>query len=329
MGEKLKQLPAKLKGMLPKNKKEAIEMLRKAIPIAGLVLLFLIFAVSTGGKFLKPNNLKTLITQSAITMVAAVGTAFVMAHNNLDFSLGGACALACVISYLLTNAMGGGLALFFILCIVLGILCGLFSAALHIKGEIPAFMAGLCLMFAGRGVAKGITSGRNMLMFEASKFNKFGFIVAVVIVVLVVGVIVFNYTKVGKYQKLIGTNPKATMLSGINVNKYKTIAFAISGATLGIAACLTVIRSPSITGSTGTNLETNVLLALCLGGMPMTGGSSSRIRSAVVGTLIFYILNNGLTLWGVNPNYVDIIRAIFFLATVAISTDRKQSGFVA
>ena len=87
---------------------------------------------------------------------------------------------------------------------------------------------------------------------------------------------------------------------------------------------MTVIRIPSIVGSTGTNLETNVLLALSLGGMSMTGGSASRMRSAVIGTLIFFILNNGLTLWGLDPNYVDIVKAIFFLFTVTISIDRSQ-----
>lgn len=302
-----------------------LETVRKIIPIAGLLILFLIFSVSTGGKFLKINNLRTLIMQSAITMVAAVGTAFVMSHNNLDFSLGGACALSCVLAYLIA---GDNLVLFFLLCVVFGVLCGLFSAFLHIKGQIPAFMAGVCLMFAGRGVAQGVSSNHTMMLIEAAEYNNFAFIMIVLAVVIIVGFILFNYTKIGKYQKLIGTNPKASELSGINVSRYKTIAFAISGATLGIAACLTVIRSPSIVGSTGTNLETNVLLALCLGGMSMTGGSSSKIRSAIIGTLIFFILNNGLTLWGVDANYVDIIRAVFFLATVAISTDRTQTDTI-
>ena len=48
------------------------------------------------------------------------------------------------------------------------------------------------------------------------------------------------------------------------------------------------------------------------------------MRSAVIGTLIFYILNNGLTLWGLDANYVDIVKAAFFLFTVTISIDRSQ-----
>lgn len=297
------------------------EKIRKIIPIAGLLILFVLFAATTGGKFLRWQNLQNIIMQSAITMVAAVGTAFVMAHNNLDFSLGGACALSCVLSYLIA---GDSLVLFFILCVVFGIICGLLSAVLHIKGQIPAFMAGMCLMFAGRGMAQSIAATHTMLIVDAAKLNNIWVFIAVLAVVIVAGYVVFNFTKIGKFQKLIGTNPKASELSGVSVGKYKTIAFAISGLTLGIAACLTVIRSPNIVGSIGQNLETNVLLALSLGGMSMTGGSSSKVSSAVIGSLIFFILNNGLTLWGLNPDYVDIVKAVFFLATVAISIDRSQ-----
>lgn len=291
------------------------------IPVAGLLILFVVFAVTTDGLFLKWVNLQNLIAQSAITMVAATGTAFVMAHNNLDFSLGGAAALSAVLSYLIA---GENMILFFVLCIVFGVLCGLLSAVLHIKGQIPAFMAGLCLMFAGRGVAQSVAASRTMMLAQAATLNNIWFYLIVLIVVIALGFLLFNYTKIGKYQKLIGTNPKATELSGISVSKYKAIAFAISGATLGIAACLTIIRSPNIVGNTGLNLETNVLLALSLGGMSMTGGSASKIRSAVIGTLIFFILNNGLTLWGLDPDYVDIVKAIFFLFTVAISIDRTR-----
>ena len=298
-----------------------IDKIRKIVPIAGLIILFVLFSVTTSGMFLKWNNLQSLILQSAITMVAAVGTAFVMAHNNLDFSLGGACAMSCVFAYLI---VGNNLWLFFLMCIVIGVLCGLFSAVLHIKGKVPAFIAGLCLMFAGRGIAESVCSTQSMLLVQAAALNHIGFFIIVLVIVVAVGVLLFNFTKIGKYQKLIGTNPKAAELSGISVSKYKTIAFVLSGLTLGIAACLTVVRSPNIVSSIGTNLETNVLLALSLGGMSMTGGSSSKMRSAVIGTLIFYILNNGLTLWGLDANYVDIVKAAFFLCTVTISIDRSQ-----
>lgn len=302
------------------------DRIQKIIPLAGLVILVLLFSFTTAGRFTSANNLTSLVMQSAIALVAAIGTVFVMAHDNLDFSLGGACALSSVLAFLVS---GGNIYLFFIFCIVFGILCGLFTAFVHIKGQVPAFMAGLCIMFAGRGLAQSVSASQNMLMVQATSFNNLWVFMGIIAVVFAVGYLLFNYTKLGKYQKLIGTNPVATKMSGVNVNKYKMLAFIVSGVTLGIAACLTVMRSGSVNGNTGLNLETDVLLALSLGGIPMSGGSATKIRAAVIGVLIYYILNNGLTLWGLNSDYVDIVKAVFFLFTVTISIDRSQKKLVA
>ena len=302
------------------------ERIRKIVPIAGLLILILLFSLTTDGKFFTWRNAQNIVMQASIALVAAVGTVFVMAHNNLDFSLGGACALSSVLAYLCS---GGNLWLFCVLTIVFAVLCSLFTAAVHIYGRVPAFMGGLCLMFAGRGIAQTVSATRSMMITKAAKLNNIWVFLGVIVAVYGVGYLLFNYTKIGKYQKLIGTNPKATNLSGIGVDRYKTLAFIVSGVTLGIASCLTLSRSLAVTGNTGLNLETDVLLALSLGGISMAGGSATRIRSAIIGVLTYYILNNGMLLWGMNPDYVDIVKAVFFLATVSISIDRSEYDLIA
>lgn len=300
------------------------KQLRQLIPILGLLLMILIFSFTTDGRFLKISNLKSVVMQMSITFVAACGTIFVMAHNNMDYSLGGACALASIAAYFCS---GGNFVLFCVFAVLFGMVCGALSAVMHVVGRIPAFMGGMCIMFAGRGVAQTVGATTSMMMISASKYNTITFFLAVDIVVFVACYVLFQYTKVGKYQKLIGSNPRAAQLSGINVNKYKVIAFLISGATVGVASILTLCRSASVTGNTGLNLEINVLLALCLGGLPIKGGSQSHIRSAVVGALCYFILQNGLLLWGLNPDFVDIVKAVFFLGIVFVTTDRSQQAF--
>lgn len=300
--------------------------IQKILPFAGLILLFIIFSCSTDGRFLTVNNLQNIISQALITMVAATGTIFVMAHNNIDFSLGGACAASAVLAYCITD--GKNLFLMFVLCIVFGIMCGLLTSVLHIKGKIPAFMAGLCIMFAGKGLAQGVYTVKTMYLTSATELANIYFYLFVLVIVFATGYIVFNYTKIGKYNKLIGSNPEAALLSGINVAKYKTIAFVISGTTVGIAAFLNVVRVGAVTYSTGTNLEIDVLLSLSLGGISMTGGSSTKMRSVIVGTLTYYILSNGMTLWGVDANLVSVVKSVVFLITVYISIDRSQKRVI-
>lgn len=296
-------------------------MIKKIIPFLGLIILFVLFSLTTGGNFFTLKNMRNLISQAAVTMVASIGCCFVMSHDNLDFSLGGACALCATVSIIVGDLISPWLML--PVCVIVGMLSGLLTATLHIKARIPAFMAGMCIMFAGRGVAQGAHQVFPMTLPTQYKvLQNVWFYLAIVLVVFAAGYILFEYTKVGKYNKLIGSNPKCAALSGINVGKYKTIAFVISGFTVGIAAFMTTIRGGGVGTSTGSSLETNVLLALTLGGFPLTGGSSSKIRSAIIGTLTLYILNNGLQLWGIDPSLIYIVKGVVFLAVVYISIDR-------
>lgn len=297
------------------------EWVKKAIPFLGLIILIIVFGATTGGRFLKITNLKNIFSQAAIVMVAGTGASFVMAHNNLDFSLGGACAMSAVAGIVL----GGKLsyALMLPVCLIVGMLCGLITSVLHIKARIPAFMAGMCIMFAGRGLAQGAYLQFVMtLPVEYKVLQNIWFYLGVVVLVFAVAYILFEYTKIGKFNKLIGSNPQVAHLSGIPVDKYKVIAFIVSGFTVGVAAFMSIIRGGGVGAQTGTNLEINVLLALTLGGFPLTGGSASKMRSIIIGSLVLFILNNGLQLWGVDPTLINVIKGIVFLAVVYITIDR-------
>ena len=134
-----------------------------------------------------------------------------------------------------------------------------------------------------------------------------------------------EYTKIGKFNKAIGANERAALLSGINVTKYKCIAFALTGACVGLAAFLTLTKGRSVTANTGLNVEINVLIALVLGGMPLSGGMAAKIRNVVVGALVFCLLSNGLSLWGTDPNIINIVKGVVFVACVFLSYDRSSN----
>ncbi len=307
--------------------KTKYSFIKKVAPYAGLIALVIIFSLTTDGRFVAARNLTNIIGQSMVTMIAACGCVFVMAHNNLDFSLGGGCALIAALSFRATKA--ANLPLMLVVCILFGIGCGLITALIHVKGRIPAFMAGMCIMFVGRGVVEGMATNMVMnLPADSSRYANNLFYLIFLIVVFAICVPLFNYTKVGKMQKLIGSNPRAAQLSGVAVGKYKVIAFAISGATLGVASFLTMIRIGSVTKTIGSGLETDVLIALTLGGIPLTGGTGTRIRAAFIGSVTYFVLGNGLTLWGLDANLIYIVKGVVFLATVFATMDRTDQEYV-
>ena len=67
----------------------------------------------------------------------------------------------------------------------------------------------------------------------------------------------------------------------------------------------------------------DIMIALLLGGLPQGGGTRSKIQSAVIGSLTYIILKNGLILSNVDVNLVSMIRGILFVVLVAIFTNRK------
>lgn len=307
-------------------KKINSKFMKDIVPYIGLIALIVLFSLTTNGRFTAARNLTNIIGQSMVTMIAACGSVFVMAHNNLDFSLGGGCALVAALSFLVTK--GQNLFLTLLMCIFFGICCGMITALIHVKGKIPAFMAGMCIMFVGRGVVEGLAS--NMVMNLPASSTQYAnnlFYLCFIVVVFIVVAILFNYTKIGKAQKMIGANPKTAQLSGIAVGKYKAIAFAISGTTLGISAFLTMIRIGSVTKTIGSGLETDVLIALTLGGIPLTGGTGTKLRAAFVGTLTYYVLGNGLTIWGLSANVIYIAKSVIFLITVFITMERNSQKY--
>ena len=140
------------------------------------------------------------------------------------------------------------------------------------------------------------------------------------------GYILMEHTKIGQYNKAIGSNGEAALLSGVPVERYKTYAFVMSGLCIGVCAFLTLIRSGGVSSTCGQNLETNTLIAVVLGGIPLSGGTRLRLYSVLLGAFSFYMLSNGLSIWGVNPDLVNIVKGAVFILFVYFTYDRNSSA---
>jgi ribose transport system permease protein len=149
------------------------------------------------------------------------------------------------------------------------------------------------------------------------------------ILVLVVEVVLisflFNYTRFGKNAKAIGANKLVAQQCGINIVTYKVICYVIMGICVVIAAMFQMGYTGSASDSTGTGFEMNVMVALILGGMPLSGGMSSKVSCALIGSFTYALLDVGLPLIGVPSEMTFFIKAIIFLVVVLI-TCRKKNG---
>ena len=103
----------------------------------------------------------------------------------------------------------------------------------------------------------------------------------------------------------------------------KFFIYTLAGALTGFAAFLNIVKNGSATANVGNQLETQILIALVLGGMPISGGAKVRFGNIIVGSLLFYVLYSGLTMIGLSTQALQLIEGIIFLIFVAVFADRK------
>ena len=138
--------------------------------------------------------------------------------------------------------------------------------------------------------------------------------------ILAIGFVAFRFTKFGTYLKAIGAGEKAAMFSGIRTDRMKFLIYVLAGAITGFAAFINVIKVGSVTSSGGNQLETQILIALVLGGMPISGGAKVRFENIIVGSLLYIVLN----MMGFSTQMMQLIQGIVFLIFVAVFADRES-----
>ncbi len=293
----------------------------------GLIVLFVLFSLTTNGNFIKMSNLKALLLQSSLYIIAACGVLFVMSNGNLELSVGGiigmSAAAGCIMSRLTNPAMS------LVACLATGILLASVIGGCHILLDVPAFIVGIALMFASGGIVSYLLNIFPKLAHKGlESLNSFWFIIGVTALTYIGFGFILKYTKIGKYNKAIGSNINAAHFCGVNVKKYKYLAYLMYGLCCGMCAFLITVRTGSFSVDTGSGYETEVLIMLIIGGMPMSGGTSSKVRTPLLGALIYMILKNGMTLWGVGADVINIIRVILFFIIVTITYDRSGMRFI-
>ena len=111
--------------------------------------------------------------------------------------------------------------------------------------------------------------------------------VGITVIIVLTAFVIFRFTKFGKYLKAIGAGEKAAIFAGIRTDNIKFLVYVLAGAMTGFAAFINVIKVGSVTSSGGSQLETQILIALVLGGMPISGGAKVRFENIIIGSLLY------------------------------------------
>lgn len=296
-----------------------MKLFRAILPIAGLIAIFILFSILTNGRLI--TRLPLALSQVYVTMIAATGVFFIMTMGGLDFSQGSILGLSAIVICMVSKT---SIPLAIVCGILTGALIGAFNGYFYVNRKIKSFIVTICTMFLFRGLIRYLTtdapvSGSPMIVTWDTTFFK----VAATVVVVGAGLVIFTFTRFGTYLKAIGAGEKAAMFAGIRTDRLKFFVYVLAGAITGFAAFISAIKVGSVTSSGGNQLETQILIALVLGGMPISGGALCRFYNVIVGSLLYVLLSSGLTMMGFSTQMMQLIQGVVFLTFVAIFADRK------
>lgn len=313
----------------------------------GLILFFSIFAEGFAG----PYSAVFIFQSVAITGILALGVTVTLVVDGFDLSIGSVATTSLMLSsYVLVvwemSAFAAVAA-----CLAMGAIVGLINGLLIVKMRVPDLLATLGMMFLlvglqriptqGRSIATGmtlpdgrVTEGVFSKAFLALGRHRFDFFIenlvpVSVIVLLVVGFLVWGFmelTRHGRIMYAIGSNQRAASLAGANVNRYKILAYMMSGVLASIGGILLAARLGRGDIASGNNLLLDSVAAALIG-FAVLGAAKPNAFGTIIGALFIGILLQGLTMMNAPYYTQDFVKgAVLVVALVFTFALSKRGG---
>ena len=307
------------------------------IIIAALAVLILLFYF-LNPNFLKQYNIVSMTQSFAPYAILALGVTFVIATGGIDLSIGTVCIAASVLAGHFYSA-GMPLWLTIPVMIAIGALFGTLNGLLVAKLKLPAFIATLGTMMLSRGLSAIIVAVPNIFYPTGtwfnqvfSNYNKIPVGLIWVLALTLVCMYLMYKNKIGRYILAIGSNEEATRLSGINTDKYKMIAYILSGVGAGVAAIFWSASFTTVASATGSGMELDAIAGVYIGGTSAAGGIAS-VFGSIIGSMMLVVIRSGLNFvlakfsLNINATYVTyVLTGIIVVAAVLMDIIKNKNA---
>ncbi len=300
-----------------------------------LVLLVIIFSVTSPGFFSTQNFVSTTVSASN-TIILAVAETFVIITGGIDLSVGAILGLSGMVGAdVMQSLMGHGDMVALWSGLFAGLLTGVIFGAINglvvTVLEVTPFIATLGMLGIATGLTFLITNGTDIVNLpvelstvgDSVLFNFLGVPVLITIIVLIIAWYYLRKTRFGKYTYAIGSNAEGTRRSGVNVKYHLFKIYTLSGLLSGLAGMIVVARIATGSPLEGTNDELNAIAAVVIGGASLFGGRGT-IFGSTVGALIISVLVSGLVIMGVQPYWQTVTIGIIIILAVYIDQRRYR-----
>ncbi len=286
--------------------------------------------------FVRVSNIKTVLAQTVIVAIGALGMTVVIVSAGIDLSAGSVVALTSVLgASLLERKWGTGSVV--VTTMLAGAGVGLVNGSLIAAFRLMPFIVTLGMMGMARGVAKWAGNNQTVIYPPEAAINQimqiddldhlfplpYGVWIAIVLG-LVLGVLM-QRTVFGRYVFAIGSNEATARLCGIRVPLQKVIIYALAGFFFGCAGLMQMARLTQGDPSGAVGLELDMIAAVVIGGASLSGGTGSVLGS-MVGALVIQTLRNGSSMMAWPTFTQEIIIGAVIVLAVGLDQYRQRQA---
>ncbi|MEU7988133.1 ABC transporter permease [Streptosporangium canum] len=314
-----------------RSSRGVVDLVFRARELSIVAALAVLVAVTAGvnGNFLSGQGMKDIFLNASILVLLAVGQSVVVITRNIDLSAGSVVGLvAFTTGDFLAADHGRGVVFAVVLGVAIGALCGLVNGLLVSFGRVPALVVTLGTLYVIQGLDHLVAHGRQInavdlppALLSLGNGTVLGvpyLPVIAVVVMLAVGYYLRSYAS-GRDFYAIGSSPEAAGLAGIPVRRRVMGAYLFSGALAGLAGVLWLSRFGTVVADAANGWELQVVSAVVVGGVAITGGVGT-VYGAALGALLLTTITSALVVLKVNPFWQQAITGALLL--LAISVDR-------
>ena len=311
------------------SKKLSGKVMGYLILIGLVVLSWLIFKILTPHNFGSFSNMLNYFQASLIATVGAVGFYFVMVMGMFDFSIGANIMLSAIVGCVFATRFNMGYFGLIIGCVLTGAIVGILNGIFYVKLRIPSMIVttGLALI---ESIANYIAGGvEQTLPANIRAFGQMPWDIILALAACAVAYIFLNYTKIGTYTYAIGSDEFVAKNMGIDVNKYKVLAFILSGAFLGVMAILTISYGSSMVAVTGmASMSRNFVPTMgCFFGLAFKK-YGMPLPAIIIGEFVINIIFFGFIALGAPTAIQDVITGLALLIIITVTTKATKGEIV-
>src|ERR1700730_2345712 len=302
-------------------------MIPRLLPFLTLIALFVILSIASPN-FLTATNLSSVVRQTAVINIMALGMTAIIILGGIDLSVGSILAMAGLLGTMTMEKQG--IAMGMLVGVLTGMLCGFSNGLMTTSLRINPFIVTLGTMGIVLSFALIISKGLPVHQIPPS-FSYLGegtllgvpFVLWILMLCAVVTHILLEHTRHGRYAFSIGSNPDAAFYAGVPVKFHTTVVYAGAGLLTGLSGMIEVSRLMTGQPTGGQGYELTGIAAVVIGAGSLRGGEGS-VLGTLVGALIMGLLSNGSDLLGTNPYWQQVIIGAVIILAVAFDELRKR-----